>query len=154
VEEVGKILPVVLRRQVRRNEAMLVEVLAPLWPCVVGKGIAQQSRPAAFAAGTLTLATSCPSWAAQLRQMSDQVCARVNNYLGATVVKKLRVELVLNVDAPGALTTPEKPVPGPENSFPCVPEGAGHLEPEMSKILEQSFGKYFARPKTKVHGWH
>lgn len=154
MEEVGKILPAVLKRQVQRNEPLLVEILAPLWPRVVGKGIALQSRPVAFAAGTLTLTTSCPSWAAQLRQMSAEVCARINSYLGASPVKKLRVDLVLKMDPPGPATPSEKFISGPENADRDAPEGAGHLEPEISRILSRSFGKYFARPRTKVHGWH
>lgn len=149
MEEVGKILPAVLRRELRRNEPRLVEILAPLWPRVVGKGIARQTRPAAFAAGTLTLSASCPSWAAQLRRMSDEVCARINSYLGEPAVKKLRVELELKADAPDVSPPERKWVPEFEGAG--APEGAGRLEPEISRVLERSFGKYFAHPKAKVH---
>jgi hypothetical protein len=151
VEEVGKLLPAVFKRQVRRNEPMLVEILAPLWPRVVGKGIAEQARPTAFAAGTLTLVTACPSWAAQLRQMSEEVRAQVNSYLGGSIVKKLRVRLVLKMDATEAPAPQGTFMPEAATADLPVPEGAARLEPEMSEILERSFAKYFARQKTKVH---
>jgi len=86
----------------RRENARVVEILAPLWIQVAGKEIAEHSRPVEFAAGTLTLATSCPSWAAQLRLMSEQIRAEINNFLGYAVVKKLQVRLALNVEQTGS----------------------------------------------------
>jgi hypothetical protein len=151
VEEIGKILPAVFKRQVRRNEPRLIEILAPLWARVVGKGIAQQTRPAAFEAGTLTLVTSCPTWAAQLRRMSEEVRAQINNYLGGSIVKKLRVQLVPTTETAEAPPPQEHSAPKAAAAHLDVAEGAKHLEPEMSGILERSFAKYFARRKTKVN---
>ncbi len=94
VEEVGKILPSILGRHVNRGDSRLVEVLTALWPRAVGQGIAQHSRPVTFVSGTLTLATACPSWAAQLGQMSEEVRAEINSFLGRPVVRKLRVRHV------------------------------------------------------------
>ena len=151
VEEIGKILPAVFMRQVRRNEPMLIEILAPLWPRVVGKGIAQQSRPTAFEAGTLTLVTSCPSWAAQLRQMSEEVRAQINNCLGSAVVKKLRVRLVMKDEMAEASAPQETSTPEGDAAHLLLPEGAARLEPEITRVLDRSFAKYFARQKHKVH---
>ncbi len=151
MEEIGKLLPAIFKRQVRRNDPKVVEILAPLWARVVGKGIALQSRPTSFDAGTLTLVTSCPTWAAQLRQMSEAVRAQVNNYLGGAIVKKLRVRVVLKADIVEA-STPQETIPldgGPAQ--PPLPDGATQLEPEMTGMLERSYAKYFARRKTKVH---
>jgi hypothetical protein len=52
----------------------------------------------AFTAGTLTVATSVPPWAVQLRSMSEEIRAAVNDFLGGPVVKKLRVELKLDLN--------------------------------------------------------
>ena len=150
VEEIGKLLPAIFKRQVRRNDPKVVEILSPLWTRVVGKGIASQSRPTAFEAGTLTLVTSCPTWAAQLRQMSEEVRAQVNNYLGGAIVKKLRVRIMLKAD-PVEASAPQKAVAlqgGPAKQ-PLL-DGAAQLEPEMTGMLERSYAKYFARQKTKV----
>jgi len=150
VEEIGKLLPAIFKRQVRRNEPKVVEILAPLWMRVVGKGIALQSRPTAFEAGTLTIVTACPTWAAQLRQMSEEVRAQVNNYLGGAIVKKLRVRVSLEAD-PVEASALQKAVAlegGPARQ--PLPEGAAQLEPEMTGMIERSYAKYFARRKSKV----
>lgn len=151
MEEVGKILPALFKRQVERADPRLIEILAPLWPRVAGKAIARQSRPVAFAAGTLTLATSCPSWAVQLQQMAEEVRAEINGFLGGAVVKKLRVEL--QPDAEPAATRPaarEFGVPA-ETSEARAADGWAKLDPETARILERSFAKYFARSGRKAH---
>lgn len=106
MEEIGKIIPGVFKAHWRGAEVPLVEVLGPLWARVVGKGIAQNSRPVAFAAGTLTLETPCSTWAAELRKMAEEIRASTNSFLGQSVVKKLRVRLDRGIesrgDAPGA----------------------------------------------------
>jgi len=151
VEEIGKLLPAIFKRQVRRNDPKMIEILAPLWTRVVGKGMARQSRPTAFEAGTLTLVTSCPSWAAQLRQMSEEVRAQVNNYLGGAVVKRLRVRVLLDTDPVEASAPQETVALERAPALQPLPDGAVQLEPEMTGMLERSYAKYFARQKTKVH---
>ena len=151
VEEIGKLLPAVFKRQVRRNDPKVIEILAPLWARVVGKGIALQSRPTAFEAGTLTIVTSCPTWAAQLRQMSEEVRAQVNNYLGGAIVKKLRLRVILEADPVNATAPQEKVTLEGEPTQEPLPEGAAQLEPEMTGMIERSYAKYFARKKNKVH---
>ena len=70
MEEIGKILPAVFKRHVRPSDPSRLELLASLWPRLVGKAIARQSWPVAFEAGTLRVATSCPTWATQLRRLA------------------------------------------------------------------------------------
>lgn len=151
MEEIGKILPAVFKRQVRRNDPKVIEILAPLWARVVGKGIALQSRPVAFEAGTLTIVTTCPTWAAQLRQMSEEVRAQVNNYLGGAIVKKLRLRVTLEADPVNATAPLEKVALEPGPTHQPLPDGAAQLEPEMTGMIERSYAKYFARKKNKVH---
>src|SRR5208337_3211437 len=91
MEEIGIILPKVLKPQLSRLEPPVVEVLAPLWTRVAGKALAGQCRPVAFSAGTLTLATDNADWAEPLQQMAGEIRAAVNNFLGKPVVKHLRI---------------------------------------------------------------
>ncbi|PYV22085.1 MAG: hypothetical protein DMG24_17830 [Acidobacteria bacterium] len=70
VQEIGKALPSVFKGHMQGANPPLVEVLAPLWPCVAGKSVAARSRPIAFDAGTLTLSAESPSWATQLGSMA------------------------------------------------------------------------------------
>ena len=92
MEEIGKILPKVLRPQFSRLVPPVIEVLTPFWGQVAGKALAKKCRPVAFSAGTLTLATADPDWAAPLKQMADEIRAKVNNFLGRPVVRHLRIE--------------------------------------------------------------
>jgi len=94
MEEIGKILPKVLRPQFSRLEPPVIEVLTPLWGQVAGKALAKESRPVAFSAGTLTLATTDPQWAVPLRQMADEIRAHVNRFLGRAVVRHIRIECI------------------------------------------------------------
>ena len=99
MEEVGEILPRVLQRHVRGAGAPVLEVLTPLWTRVAGKAVAAQARPVAFAAGTLTLSAASPSWARELKGLSEEICTAANRRLGAPVVKQIRVRLALQPPA-------------------------------------------------------
>jgi len=94
MEEISKILPLIFRSQVRRSSPRIVEILAPLWPQVAGKPMARHSWPVAFEEGTLTLESDCTAWSAEMRRMSDDIRAQINQYLGAPTVRKLKVRYV------------------------------------------------------------
>lgn len=146
LEEIGKIFPVIFKAQVRRGEPRLVNILAPLWPRVAGKTIAEHSRPVAFAAGTLTLVTPCASWAAQLRALQEEIRAEINCFLGGPVVKTLRVQCAPRAVPQAAQTAkPQNKSWDPGDvrvSNLALPNG---LDAETAGILERSFLKYFAR---------
>jgi hypothetical protein len=171
VEEIGKVLPFVFRSYLQRLEPRVAEILAPLWSHVVGEPIAQHSQPVAFASGTLRLATSCPTWAAQLRHLSEEIRLEVNRYLGRAVVKRLSIRHSSNWDPlprrskaaiQGSASTvklgsPSRSWPGPRpGGSPLGPEARPQasrrhpeLDPEIARILEQSFTKYFSRTQSK-----
>jgi hypothetical protein len=177
VEEVGKILPFILGKHLQRQGSPLVEVLAALWPRAVGKGIAQQSRPVTFVSGTLTLATACPSWATQLSQMSEELRAGLNSFLGRPVVKKLRVRHAPNLifengtskletrnwkletgKSTSKLETGNRKLETGESKLetgnwklevgrPAL-ELTG-LDPEIACFIEEAFAKYFSRARNR-----
>ncbi len=147
MDEVGKIIPFVFRKQVRRAEPHLLEILAPLWPRIVGRSMAEHSQPAVFESGVLTLTTDCPNWSSQLRQMAEEIRATVNSFLGQPLVKKLRIKKVAQL----SLYPPARPArqaatrtPNPKeadvdtNSIP---------DPEIARIVSSSYAKYFTRPR-------
>jgi hypothetical protein len=155
MEEIGSILPKVFRKQALGGRMPLVDILAVLWPRIVGKWIAQQSRPVAFSQGLLTLACFSSSWAAQLRQMSAEISAQINHLMGVPVVRKVRIR---------QQPAPLAPVDSSE-AADCTPailtDAAGDfrklqseakLDPEMARIVERSFVKYFSRNGKTVNG--
>ena len=107
MEEISKILPLIFKGQVRRSNPHMVEILSPLWPLVAGKPMARHSRPVAFEDGLLTLESDCTAWSREMRRMSDDILARINRYLGATAVRKLKVRYV---------STPMSSLPLPDKS--------------------------------------
>lgn len=150
MEEISKILPAAFKKQLHRGEAPLVELLLPLWPRVVGKAIARQCRPVSFALGTLTVATSCPTWAAQLRGLGEEMRAEINRFLGSDLVRKLRIRQDLMVACAAPAISDQIPEPGDPASAEW-PDEAGRLEPELARTLRRSYAKYFARGRRKVH---
>jgi predicted nucleic acid-binding Zn ribbon protein len=94
MEEISRILPLIFRSQVRRDNPRVVEILAPLWPQVAGKPMARHSRPVAFEEGTLTLESDCTAWSAEMRRIADDIRAQINRYLGVPTVRKLKVRYV------------------------------------------------------------
>jgi hypothetical protein len=151
VEEIGKILPQVLKPQLSRQEPPVVEFLAPLWARVAGKALAKECRPVAFSVGTLTLATEDGDWAEPLQQMREEIRGRVNEFLGNPVVKHLRILRARKQDRsdrgrwrrgdpPFAL--PEH-IGRPERIFGTAPEGA--------EMTGRAAPKYSGRKRGKVY---
>ncbi len=147
MEEVGKLLPAVFRRRLRRDGAAVVDVLAPLWPQVAGKAMAQHSLPVAFEAGTLTLVTNCPSWSGQLRQMAEEIRAQINRFLGEPVVTRLRIECRDSFEPPQPAARAQQAAPPLLETKPLevAPGGVQLDDPEMAGIVGRSLAKYFAR---------
>ena len=152
MEEVGRILPSVVGKHMHDADPRLVQVLSALWPRAVGKEIAQHSRPVSFASGTLTLATACPSWAAQLGQMGEEVRAAINGFLGRPLVRKVRVRhtpsLVLESDKSKVgtrnwkLETGESKLDSPD-SKPALE--LANLDPEVGRTVAEAFTRYFSK---------
>lgn len=94
MEEISRILPLIFRNQVRRNNPRVVGILAPLWPQVAGKPMARHSRPVAFEEGTLTLESDSTAWATEMRRMADEIRAQINRYFGVRTVHRLKVRYV------------------------------------------------------------
>jgi hypothetical protein len=151
MEEIGKILPKVLKPQLSRQEPPVVEVLGPLWTHVAGKALAKECRPVAFSGGTLTLATEDADWAEPLQQMAEEIRAHVNNFLGRLVVKNLRILCVRKFDRA------ERSQPQPEDLAVSEPSrrdwpgrGPG-MASDLAAAVGRSRAKYFGRKRGKVY---
>ena len=145
MEAIGHSLPAVFKRHARRAGSDLVEVLGPLWAQAAGRAVARHSRPVAFWSGTLTLTADSETWAAQLRLLEPEVLEAVNSFLGGPLVKELRVRLE-RLPERGAPIGKAARAGRPEGEPPLAPcDLPGGLDPETRKVLERSFGKYFAR---------
>jgi hypothetical protein len=151
MEEIGKILPKVLKPELSRLEPPVVEVLAPLWTLVAGKALAKECRPVAFSAGTLTLATEDAAWAEPLQQMAEEIRAHVNNFLSKPVVKHIKILRVRKVERSA------KPAWQPEELLVSEahegdwPRRSSGIASDIGQATGRSRARYFGRKRGKVH---
>ena len=151
MEEIGKILPKVLKPQLSCLEPPVVEVLAPLWTHVAGKAMAKECRPLTFSAGTLTLATEDAGWTEPLQQMAEEIRARVNNFLGKPVVKHLRILCLRKLDAGNRSLRQPDDLPVSEPSRRDWPGRGPGMASDMAEVIGRSRAKYFGRKRGKVY---
>jgi len=145
VDEIGKILPSWFRKQMRRTDPHLLDILIPLWPRITGKTMAQHSQPALFASGMLTVTTDCATWGAQLRQMTEEIRAEINGFLGQPVVKKLRIKTVAVPSLFSPARSPrDTPSPAPARGAQTM-DTTGIADREIAAALATSYAKYFER---------
>lgn len=147
MDEIGKMLPVLFKKQIRRAEPHLLEILVPLWPRIVGRTMAEHSRPAHFDLGTLTLHADCPTWGTQLRHLTDEIRTEVNRFLGQAIVKKLRIKTVTQPDRFSPSRRADRATP------PSLPADVAMVtdaiaDPEIAATLASSYAKYFNRPRS------
>jgi hypothetical protein len=152
MEDLGNILPRVLKKHARSESGPMLAVLAGVWPRAAGKAIAQQARPLAFSAGILTLAVACPNWAVQLNGLREEIRSAINKTLGRALVRQVRVKLVRDGAAGVAPRSKHEKRASIAVAWtePDIPALAG-LDPELREIVSRSYGKYFARSDRKVH---
>jgi len=147
VQEIGRLLPSVIKKQVRQAEPLWIEVLQALWPRMVGKGIARQCQPTSFASGTLTVCTDSRTWATQLRYLAEEIRAEINGCLAQSLVKKLRIKLVPQLE----LFRPKAVAPAASDGSPIPDSPAKGVElipdAEIAHVLAKSYAKYFARER-------
>jgi hypothetical protein len=148
VDEIGKLLPALFKREVRRPQPHLLEIMVPLWPRVVGKAMAQHSRPISFEFGTLTLHTDCPTWGNQLRQMIEEIRAKVNGLLGQAMVKKLRIKTVPHLETILDAAKERPATPREISSLEMAMICDSIADPEIAAALASSYAKYFHRPRS------
>ena len=147
MDDIGKILPSVFQKQIRRAEPHLLEILLPFWPRITGRSIAEHSRPSFFESGVLTLTTDGASWGRELRRMAEEIRAQINCFLGQPIVKRLRIKTVREpaLFAPArrgsGTTVPLKY--GTEQSL----NTAAIPDLEVATALANSYSKYFNRPR-------
>lgn len=69
-----------------------VHSLLGRWASIVGDTVAQHSAPESFAAGIVTVRTDSTAWASQLRLMTPQLLAKLNEALGDGTIKRITIK--------------------------------------------------------------
>jgi len=148
VDEIGKLLPALFKKQIRRAEPHLLEILGPLWPRIVGKAMAMHCRPVLFDLGLLTLHADGATWGNQLRYMAEEVRAKVNGFLGQTIVKKLRIKTVTQPELFAGARRAKDAIPPPVQPGELRMDTHSIADPQVAAALASSYTKYFNRTRS------
>ncbi len=96
----------------------------PVWNDVVGQPIARNAQPEKIRNGTLFVKVSSSVWMQQLQFMKELITEKLNQRLGALVVKNIffvvgRIEpdAAEGEDQPAVCSTPEPPAPEIDEAF-------------------------------------
>ncbi len=119
-----------------------------MWSRAVGRAMAQHSRPVSFEFGTLTLHTDCPTWGRQLRQMTEEIRAKVNGFLGQAIVKRLRIKTVPHLQTVLDAVKERATEPPGISSADMAMIRDSIADPEIASALASSYAKYFSRSRS------
>ncbi len=150
MQEIGRVLPALFKGYLAPEGSRVLELLVPLWPRMTGKAVAAHSYPVSFDSGLLTVATSDPNWAKQLRGLSEQIKVEVNSFWGRALVNKVRIVEQKHSAPPkikqASASNPSR-LAGNIGSARGLtpPDDAARLDPEIRQILARSYAKYFDR---------
>jgi hypothetical protein len=142
MERIGDVLDE-MRRTGRLDKGIKVQSLGDVWPAVeslwsqgtIGKYVAQNSRPAQFKNGTLTIMCANSSIMQVLSEQKTSIVERLNVHMGGQLVRDLSfgLENVHEVRIRRSLdTTPSAP-PDPESLETTI-----RLSPELTAKAEEA----------------
>ncbi|HXG52979.1 MAG TPA: DUF721 domain-containing protein [candidate division Zixibacteria bacterium] len=137
LEHVGAVLEKSLRRL--DLSARLEEYgVWPIWNDTVGLTIARNAQPEKIRNGTLFVKVSSPVWMQQLQYMKEMIAEKLNQRLGAELVKNIFF-VVGKIDGPAQERTPKNPPAPPEPL-----QGEEFLDKIEDPEIRQSFKKILA----------
>jgi hypothetical protein len=118
----------------------------PIWNDVVGKAVANNAQPERIRNGTLFLKVSSPVWMQQLQYMKELIAEKLNDRLGAGLVKNIffvvgKIEPITEEGAP-ATQVEEKPLPPLEIDTSFLETVA---DPEIRQAFERILKSYAKR---------
>jgi len=76
-------------RRVAKPEKPL-DLLTAVWPLMVGRRLADHTRPVAWSKGRVDVAVDQPEWQSQLESMARDVRKQVNKWWGSELVREVR----------------------------------------------------------------
>lgn len=118
-------------REVHRTSA---EILAVIWPEVVGDEVAANAQPVQLKQGRLVVNASSSAWAQTLQLMGDAIAARINERLGERAVERVVVRHAGWEERPAARPSAAGPAGG---RGPDQAGGAGTLSAEQNEALAE-----------------
>lgn len=88
MERAGQSLWSALHRVARPEKPL--DLLVAVWPLMVGRRLADHTRPVAWSKGRVDVAVDQPEWQSQLESMGKDVRTQVNKWWGSELVREVR----------------------------------------------------------------
>jgi predicted nucleic acid-binding Zn ribbon protein len=155
MERAGKSVWAALRRIAKPEKPL--DLLAAVWPLMVGSRLAAHTRPVGWNGRRLDVAVDENHWHAQLECLRGPIRAKVNAWWGGPLVREVRFVLPKRSRRAAPSAKPStKPVPAPvseaefEASFQTLlKELEGSLaevsDEELRELIVRVASKYLAR---------
>lgn len=103
--------------------------LAAAWPKIVGKDIAQHSRPLEINGDTLLIATRSSAWTQQLSFLGDRVLRSIGEHVPMGAIRKIRFRV-------GRLNTATRAHPGRSDKYRATAQRPAPERAEASTLAE------------------
>lgn len=88
MKRIGEFLAPALRQTVARQSPFTW--LAEAWPAIVGRRIAEHSRPSRLSSGVLDVAVKNKSWRNELTEMAGEFRERINSAWSGNLVREIQ----------------------------------------------------------------
>lgn len=142
MEHAGKAVFAALRRVADQEKPL--DLLAAVWPLVVGVRLAEQTRPVAWEKGWLQVAVSDLHWQEQLERMPHTLRDQINKWWGASVVQE--VSFVRGKVAPqGSEARPSAARTKASKASGAKPEKVEEIEGALARIKDPTLRRVVAR---------
>ena len=160
MERAGQSLWSALRRVARPEKPL--DLLVAVWPLMVGRRLADHTRPVAWSKGRVDVAVDQPEWQNQLESMGKDVRKQVNKWWGSELVREVRFvpEKTSRAAAsrgkgPRPAAEPETPMRTPaENKLSAAlkelaPALNGIADADLRELISRVAGQYLAKQAKK-----
>jgi hypothetical protein len=148
MERAGQSLWSALRRVARPEKPL--DILVAVWPLMVGRRLADHTRPIAWSKGRVDVAVDQPEWQSQLESMGKDVRKQVNQWWGSELVREVRFvpekmkrPASDRVKRPRVAAEQEAPARAPEANK--LSAALKELEPALNKIADTDLRELVAR---------
>lgn len=136
-----------IARSIRLRGVLDLRAITDIWPIVVGRSMAERTRPKRFDRRRLEIGVPDSMWASELRFQGEQILKRINNLMpeDGHRIESIRFSVGGYSEAVPA-TRPPKPV---ERSIPLTDEQKDALkhiaDPELralvAQVIERDIGR-------------
>jgi hypothetical protein len=160
MEHASKVLWNALRRVARPERPL--DLLAAMWPVLVGQRLAAHTRPVNWHKGRVDIAVSEPEWHRQLTTLKGEIKRQINRWWGTELVSEVRLLEVRAAKKPARAeggkkaaraSAPQRPSaqasgpPSAENNFKDTLQALEAVleripEAELRKLIEQVAREY------------